>query len=274
MSSQYKKFDFPAINELSLEITYHNPVNFCISNEPSIHTHNSFEIYFNLSGNVSFIANDKIYKISKGNLIITNPYEYHHCIFHDNHEHEHYCMNFSLNSSSTLFKQFTNETGPFVSLPPTVITSVANHFKALVNASPDSELDSLCHFFRILQIIKNNSKNHSEIDSLDDIPDNLRKALKIINTEYQYPITVSSLASELFMSVNTLERYFKRHLNISPKEYIMRKRLSYAIYLLNDNQSISTAAAESGFSDTSNFIQNFKRAYGKTPRQYLRETKN
>lgn len=274
MSSQYKKINFPAMDELSLEIAYHNPVDFCISSEPSMHTHNSFEIYFNLSGNVSFIVNEKIYKISKGTLIITSPYEYHHCIFHDNREHEHYCMNFSLNSSSNLFKQFADETRTFVSLPTTAIISMENHFKALLNASPDSGLDSLCHFFRILQIIKNNRKNHSEIDNLDDLPDNLRKALKIINTEYLHQVTVSSLASELFMSVNTLERYFKQHLNISPKEYIMRKRLNYALYLLNDNYSISTAAAESGFSDTSNFIQNFKRAFGKTPRQYLRETKN
>lgn len=274
MTSQYKKFDFPAMNDLSLEIAYNNPVNFCISNEPSIHAHNSFEIYFNLSGNVSFIANDKIYKISKGTLIITSPYEYHHCIFHDNREHEHYCMNFSLNNSSNLFKQFTDETRTFVSLSPAAIVSVESHFKSLLNSSPDSELDCLCNFFRILQIIKNISKVHSEIDSLDNLPDNLQKALEIINAEYQHQITVSYLASELFMSVNTLERYFKQHLNISPKEYIMRKKLSYALYLLNDNQSISTVAAQSGFSDTSNFIQNFKRTFGKTPRQYLKETKN
>lgn len=273
MSSQYKKFNFPSMNGLSIEIAYHNPVNLCIPNEPSIHAHDSFEIYLNLSGKVSFIANDKIYKISKGNVIITNPYEYHHCIFHDNREHEHYCMNFSLSNSQNLFKQFADKTKNFVSLSPTAVASVENHFKALLDMSPDSEFDCFCHFFRILQIIKSNIEHPNDVDNLGDLPDNLQKALNIINTEFQYPITVSSLASELFVSVNTLERYFKQHLNISPKEYIIRKRLSYAISLLNDNHSVSSVASQSGFSDTSNFIQTFKRAFGKTPRHYLNETK-
>ena len=180
MSSQIKKLSFPTVDELTIEIAYHNLFNFCVSNEPNMHTHSSFEIYFNLSGNVSFIANDKIYKISKGNLIITNPYEYHHCIFHDNREHKHYCMNFSSNSSSQLFKQFTDKTKTFVSLSPTSVISVENHFKSLLNASGDSDFDSLCHFFRILQIIQNDSENHIEFDNPGILPDNLQKALEII----------------------------------------------------------------------------------------------
>ena len=274
MSSQIKKLSFPTLDGLTIEIAYHNLVDLCISNEPKIHTHSSFEIYFNLSGNVSFIANDKIYKISKGNMIITNPYEYHHCIFHDNHEHEHYCMNFSADKSSDLFKQFTGKTKNFVSLSAASVISVENHFKALLNAASDTEFDSLCHFFRIMQIIESNSENHMEFDDPDVLPDNLKKALEIINVEYRNTITVSSLASELFVSVNTLERYFKQYLNISPKEYLMRKRLSYALYLLNDFCSISAVAMQSGFSDTSSFIQHFRHAFGKTPGQYLKEIKN
>lgn len=54
------------------------------------HIHSECEIYFNLSGDVSFMAGDNVYPVSRGSLIITRPYEYHHCIYHSDAVHRYY----------------------------------------------------------------------------------------------------------------------------------------------------------------------------------------
>lgn len=54
------------------------------------HIYSECEIYFNLSGDVSFMAGDNVYPVSRGSVIITRPYEYHHCIYHSDAVHRYY----------------------------------------------------------------------------------------------------------------------------------------------------------------------------------------
>ena len=57
-------------------------------------------------------------------------------------------------------------------------------------------------------------------------------------------------------------------LNISPSEYIKKKRLANAAKLLSKGYTVSEASSQSGFSDYSNFIALFKKTYGVTPLKY------
>ena len=56
------------------------------------HIHNKCEIYINLTGNVAFMVENRIYPIKSGDIIITRPYEAHHCIYYSTDEHDHYCI--------------------------------------------------------------------------------------------------------------------------------------------------------------------------------------
>ncbi len=264
--------NFSSLSSFQLSITYNNPKYFPIDKEPPLHIHDAFEIYLNLSGDVSFMVENRTYPISGGNLIITKPYEYHHCIFHDNKEHEHYCIQFSGDENNALLYPFFNRKkgeNNLIVLNSVSTASIIKHFDRLLNVHESSDIDKYYHFIKILQIIENNVAD-SELEFLEDIPEKLRDVLNIISSCYAEPITIAKLASDIFVSVNTLERYFKRYLNITPGEYIKRKRLSEAMLMLNNNTSISQVAMQCGFSDTSNFIQIFKRTYGQTPYQYLK----
>ena len=263
---------FNTLNPFQLSISYLNKHHFYIEDEPPAHIHELFEIYLNLSGNVSFMVENHIYQISRGSLIITRPFEYHHCICHDNKEHEHYCLQFSGSENKELLKPFFDrEKGKnnHIILSQELTASIIRHLDKLLHSENNSTIDNYYHFLRVLQIIQNNAAS-PEPEISENIPENLRKVLDIISVHYMEPINVATLASDIFVSVNTLERYFKRYLNITPSEYIKRKRLSVAMKMLKSNTSVSLVASQCGFSDTSNFIQIFKRAFGKTPYQYLK----
>lgn len=60
-------------------------------------------------------------------------------------------------------------------------------------------------------------------------------------------------------------------LNLSPTEYIKKKRLANVIKLLSTGCTVAEASSQSGFSDYSNFIALFKKIYGTTPLKYKKK---
>jgi len=271
-----KNISFGPLNAFRMNISYNNPHDFNIENEPTSHIHEGFEIYFNLSGDVSFIVENCTFPINRGNIIFTKPYEYHHCIFNDNKEHEHYCLQFFVDENDEMFSPLLNrEKGKnnCITLTEDKTKTILRHFEALMDSDTLSPLEKHYHFISILHIIHSNINDITQTNT-DSIPQTLTKALNIISKRYNEPITVHSIANDIFVSVNTLERQFKKHLNITPREYIKRKRLAEAMVLLNSNISITQVASKCGFPDTSNFIQLFKRTFGVTPYKYIRNQNN
>lgn len=99
-------------------------------------------------------------------------------------------------------------------------------------------------------------------------PDIIVNAMSYINGNLPYPISVGEISKEVNVSVNTLERYFMRYLNVSPTSYIRKKRLSNAAKLLSEGYSVTEASEKSGFSNCSAFISQFRKIYGQTPYAY------
>ena len=97
-------------------------------------------------------------------------------------------------------------------------------------------------------------------------------ALKYIHKNIYDDIDIDDLADVANVTKPYLIRLFKRYLNISPLQYINRKKIEKAeLYLLTENISIKELAYTLGFSDHSYFIRLFKKITGRTPQEY-RET--
>ena len=83
---------------------------------------------------------------------------------------------------------------------------------------------------------------------------------------------VATVAEQLGLSREHLSRRFTSELGITPAKWQRERRLQQAALLLQDGNPVWKAAAKSGFSSTSYFIQAFKRYYGTTPAAYSRDT--
>lgn len=86
-----------------------------------------------------------------------------------------------------------------------------------------------------------------------------------------YPAHIFSLKDFAALSGRTIERFsrdFKRQFGISPKQWLIEKRLENAMELVQKNElSITQLAQEVGYNNTSHFIKAFKARYGQTPKQ-------
>lgn len=235
-------------------------------NSPSIeeaHIHNFYEIYVNVSGDVSFLVESNVYPIKKGAVVITKPGDVHHCIFNSSCYHGHFCFWIKPKADSDIDKFFKQKKLPYV------LVNDSEKSEMLISlltklCDAESDFDRTAYFFGFLQELDNNTKDEKAIV----IPKILKDILEYMNENFAEIKRISDVASEFYISHATLNRYFRKYINLSPKEFLEAKKLSYAEQLLLQNLSITEVSNLAGFSDCSHFISVFKNRFGETPYKY------
>ena len=98
----------------------------------------------------------------------------------------------------------------------------------------------------------------------------VEQALQLMETGYpRRDFYVSELVRELHISEVYLRRLFKRETGVSPKQYLLQRRIQKAVSLLStDYFTIADVAAQSGFNDPKHFSVVFKKIMGVSPSEY------
>ncbi len=86
---------------------------------------------------------------------------------------------------------------------------------------------------------------------------------------YPRAITNRQLASAAKMSLRAFERQFVVAFHLTPQKYLRKLRLRIANRaLIYTGESLSDVALNCGFADQSHFTREFRRQFGRTPREY------
>ncbi len=239
------------------------------------HIHSNFELYINISGDVSFLVENKLYPIERGDIILTMPNEVHHCVYNSTCLHEDYCiwinaqgdmadiLNLSTNRNKgehNLISMSKEDKQRAIKL----IEGMKNKYDSKTFKTPGA----LAELFSLFALIGKYST--SEKDAMV-LPELLEDILKYIDMNLGTECSGEKIASEFYISRATLYRMFKSHLNITPARYIEAKRLSFAKEMLEKKKNIQEVYSLCGFNDYSHFISTFKKRFGITPHRYVKE---
>lgn len=103
----------------------------------------------------------------------------------------------------------------------------------------------------------------------------VRNAILYIEAHYAEAVTLEEIADSIHVSKSECCRSFKRSLNMTPFEYLMKFRIYSAASKIAANDpvasSISSLAAAVGFNNTSYFNKVFRGFLGCTPTQYRKD---
>ncbi len=241
-------------------------------NTHDLHMHDECEIYINLSGDVSFAVENSIYPVMPGNIVITRPYEYHHCIYHSNKLHKHFWILFSPSGNEGLLEVFFKRDagkGNLLSLTPEKTEELVTLCHRMSEHNDDA-VANYYNFFRLISLLQ--SADVADSDG-KRYPHDVVFAIDYIDKHFASDITVKDIARGAHVSLNTLERHFLKFFGVSPTNYIRKKRLANSARLLAEGCSVTEASERSGFSDYSNFIALFRKTYGITPLKYKKNIK-
>ncbi len=124
----------------------------------------------------------------------------------------------------------------------------------------------------ILEILIRNIKRGNFYEIPQNNPDHrIMRILTYINEHIDKPeyLKVEHLATLFLMSPTYIGEFFRKHVNISLREYIIKARLKVVeIRLLNSDYTLAEIADDLGFTDVSHLSKTFKRYVGTSMREF------
>lgn len=101
------------------------------------------------------------------------------------------------------------------------------------------------------------------------INDSVRRTILYIYNQYETPLNLQMIADHVHLNPNYLCALFKKHTGQTVMQYLIRKRVDAAIYLLQDsNLPIEVIAEKTGFGSRGLFFRHFRKITGLTPKAY------
>ena len=268
-----QKFALAGIRPFALEVNYAETKAEGEETHFDAHTHPYCEIYLCLSGDVSFMVENRVYPIAHGSVILTRPNEFHHCIYNSfSVPHRHFCIQFSAEGNERLLGRFFDRplgTDNLICLGTEEMRDVETLCRTLLSEEL-TELMRYGIFLRLLAILDEGGAGE-EAREETVLPPDVDFALNYIQAHLMSPISVSEIAAEAHVSINTLERHFLSSMKVTPSEFLKERRLAYAETLLRAGRSVMEACEESGFADYSHFIALFRKRFGVTPLRYKKQ---
>ena len=254
--------------------------------EVEYHKHDFFEIYFFISGDVTYIIEGKSYNLKPWDIILINNKELHKPIINYGSVYERIVIwvnpdYISRNSTPTcnlnMCFESTSKNKYNLLRPGTEILNIIKVIlgklkRTLFAESFGAEILKELYLTELIVFLNRAYTDTDLVDIGDDVSYNskINEIIHYINQNLSDDLSLDALASRFYSSKYHLLREFKKHTGYTPHEYITLKRLLMAKELLRSGMSISDVCQECGFNNYSNFIRSFSKTFNISPKKYAK----
>ncbi len=235
------------------------------SSETGKEFHAFHEIIYFMGGKAKFISENVQIDLKPNTLIVIPCETYHQMLITGSQNHYHRCVFHFLeipdlkdlidqSATHTLLIEMNQE-----------LQFLFQHMITLTEKLHSDKTNSVI-MHAVLSLLLNEiaTKNYTNIET--SVPNTLsEKCTAYIADHITEPISVEDIAKELNVSVSHLAHSFKKQMNISIHQYILKKKLVIAHHKILDGQPATQSAIECGFNDYSGFYTHFKKMFGKSP---------
>ena len=249
-----------------------------------LHHHDFFEVYFLISGDVSYTIESRVYHLMPGDLLLISPKELHQiCIRHEMAAYERFvlwvdpAMLQRLSTEQTDLKLNLDidhqSRGNLLRLRPEDRAMMQQLFQRLWEESDSdrygSDLirESLVSYILVM-LNRFADKESNRFEEVTHSSKAVSQVVDYINLHYGEPLSLDMLAAQVYVSKYHLSHEFNRQVGTSVYRYIQKKRLLIARQLLAQGNKPNKIYAECGFKDYAGFYRAFKNEYGVAPREY------
>ena len=129
------------------------------------------------------------------------------------------------------------------------------------------------HKKTVLSALINTLLNHvSEQTSYEHYPKPIAEIIRALDAQKYLNLTVGQICEAVSYSRNQINNLFKKHLNQSPKDFLVRTKINYACYMLKStSRKILDIASDVGYNSLGHFNAAFKSQIGIMPKAYRKQ---
>ena len=235
--------------------------------EFTLHTHPICEILFVKSGKITYMIEGKNYEVGKNMLVFTRPSKGHSIVFEDGSEYERYLILFDDKALfDGLYKKIPKNFDVLEFGNNSIVIQLFEKFdyycKHLEGADLKKVLYGLTRELLYNIII---SSNEAESPGFHIVNRLVKDAVKYIDENIASNISIQEICDSLFITKSHLHHLFIKYLKMSPKKYIVSKKLVLARRKLRSGAKPVQIYANLGFSDYSSFYRAYKSYFGYSP---------
>lgn len=262
------------------EIYYYNDLHF---SGISSHTHNYYEFYFFLEGDVVLEIDGTDFPLKMGDIVLIPPHVPHYAkVPTSNKSYRRFVFWISTDYFHQL-KQLSSSYSYLIEQALKHHRYIFHHDIITFNALQGKVL-------RLLEEIHSDrfGKDVSISICVNDLILHLNRAayefdhkysfyekhtlyenlLQYIEDHLEEDLTLEQLAKNFYVSKYHIAHVFKEHLGLSIHQYITKKRLAMCRDAILSHTSISKAYLLYGFKDYSSFFRAFRKEFGLSPKEY------
>ena len=231
------------------------------------HIHDIWELLFVKKGSISYTVEGKTYQLVKNNLVITRPLQIHSISINTQTEYERYNILFNEKKlSSDIYQQLSSDVDVINFDGNSIISDL---FKKMdyycENLNGNSLEVVLLHLieeilYNVLIVSKNFHQNN--VYTVNPL---INAAIEYIEQHITLPINVNTICDELHITKSHLDNLFAKHLKITPKKYILSKKLTIAQRELRSGIKPTIVYINLGFTDYTTFYRAYKNYFGHSP---------
>ena len=249
-----------------------------------LHHHDFYELYYLVSGDVTYTIESKLYKVLPGDVLLISPRELHQVHIQAEHAaYERYVLWINpqliqrLSAGQTDLSQALDPARPGygnqlrLQLPDQ--QKIRSLMEQLYLESRESVFGSdLLTMSLLTQLLVTVNRLALRQDChFEDISRSSKavsQVVEYINLHYSESLSLDQLAEKFFISKYHLSHEFQRQVGTSVCRYIQKKRLQIARHLLSQGNKPNAVYSICGFGDYTSFYRAFKGEYGTSPREF------
>lgn len=252
------------------------------------HWHAEVEVTIAVKGDIEVSCNDEIITIKEGDALFINS-NILHCLIHDNYP-DSICETIVFNPiiiygyhNSAIETKYVlpiiNGNAPYIYIShdsddevwgKRCVESYMNAIKFFKTKKDGYELGikiMLCDAWYTMY--KNVPRSDIVGSAFSSKVLLVKNAVNFIHNNYPHDITLDDIAHSSLLSKSELCKLFKKYINHSPIQYLLKHRISKACYyLVYTNDSITDISNKVGIYDPNYFAISFKKLMNITPTEY------
>lgn len=243
--------------------------------EYDIHCHNTYEVYYFISGDVSYLVEGKHYTPTPHSILMISPNILHGVKSNSHVSYKRFAFHFlpeviPVENRFALLAPFHQSSSQSDIYYQDVRNfKLQNYFENLLMCEdmPD-DMRSMAIPIAVQALLSQilyMSRQTKSLPPSENHSQTVSKIIAYINDNLSKKITLDDISDRFFISKHHLNKVFRKATGTTLLHYVSHKKIATANHYMMQGDSASEASLKVGFSDYSVFYRSYKKFFGHAP---------